>query len=82
MSGDEYNEAQAYQQKGYKDKNKKDVFQKIDKIENRFNQEKNIDIIEVLRNITELEYEIEMHKQKLVKLGQDYNTIDSFRFID
>ena len=31
---------------------------------------------------SELEYELETHKQKLVNEGEDYNTIDAFRLID
>jgi Ca2+-binding EF-hand superfamily protein len=42
----------------------------------------NIDIVQFLQITSELEYELELHKQRLVNEGQDYNTIDAFRLID
>ena len=38
--------------------------------------------MDVLKSIGDLEYEIEMHKHKLVHECEDFNTIDAFRLID
>ena len=36
----------------------------------------------MIKTLGQLESELERHKQKLVNLGKEFNTIDAFRFID
>ena len=38
--------------------------------------------MQFLQITSDLEYELEIHKQKMVNEGEDYNTIDAFRLID
>ena len=36
----------------------------------------------MIKTLGQLESELERHKQKLIHLGKEFNTVDAFRFID
>ena len=60
----------------------RDVYSKLDKIKGRVQSQKVLTLKLVLQSMGELEAEIENMKSKIVAEGEDYNTIDAFRFID